>query len=248
MFTRPDYSKPGELWLTEADTLRRLVGILGILLPLMLPFFVWIDTGHTAPQESISHYYFTRANPVFVIVVSLMAIFLLIYKGESKWEFWFSKLAGIGGLLLVLIPTDNIVDKIAIGTPDCVGNGDCYPDAVKYTVTVLRNSGVRTNFHFAVSGVFLGFLALLSLFVFTYDKGEMAQASCDAARQRMRQRNFIYRACAVLMVLAIVFIKLFEDAPWYEPNHLTFWMETVAVESFGISWLLRGDMLMGHKP
>jgi hypothetical protein len=248
LYTGPDYNKPHELWLTEPDTLRRLVGVLGMALPWLLILTLWWDNGHGVPLESISHYYFTRVSAVFTTTVSLMAIFLLIYKGEHPGEFWLSTLAGIGGLLLVLFPTDNIVDKIAIGTPDCIAPGDCNPSAAQYTAMVLRISSFRTYFHYAASGLFLGCLALLSIWVFAYSKQAIARASPTAAR-RMRQRNLVYRLCGMLMLLAILLVFIGDrlvGKDFYDAYHLTFWLEVVAVESFGISWLLRGDAMLRH--
>jgi hypothetical protein len=258
MFSAPDYQKPNELWLTEPDTLRRLVGILGVLLPIMLPFFLWSDTGRTAPLESISHYYFTRVCAIFVTVVSLLAIFLLIYKGQTPGEFWLSTLAGIGALLLVMFPTDNIVKGVFLkigrqGIENGLGKAcdSCINSAESaYTATFLKDSTFRVEFHFIASGLFLLSLALLAAFVFTYTRKEIAGVTDTAVVRRMKQRNLIYRLFGALMVLALVFVlvgdKIVGEAT-YQLYHLTFWMETIAVESFGLSWLLRGDMLLPHK-
>jgi hypothetical protein len=53
------------------------------------------------------------------------------------------------------------------------------------------------------------------------------------------------------MILAILiifagFLKIIPSA-FYEKHHLTFWMETVAVESFGFSWLIKGDTFFRDK-
>jgi hypothetical protein len=249
MFSAPDYRTPNELWLTEPDTLRRLVGVLGMSLPWLLIVFLWWDTSRGAPLESISHYYFTRVSAVFTTTVSLMAIFLLIYKGQSPKEFWLSTAAGIGALLLVLFPTDNIVDDICIGVGNCCGDV-CQAAERQYTAGVLRNSIFRKDFHYIASGVFLLCLALMAFLVFAYSKKEIAAATDAAAIRRMKQRNFIYRLCGVLMVLAVAFVlwgdKIVGDTI-YKDYHLTFWMETLAVEAFGFSWLLRGDMLLPDK-
>lgn len=65
---------------TEQDTLRILVGLLGVFLPLIIWLFVLVDTGHTKPISSISHYYYTKGGSAFVITMSLLAVFLMIYK------------------------------------------------------------------------------------------------------------------------------------------------------------------------
>jgi hypothetical protein len=79
-----------------------------IALPVLLYVFLRLDTGYARPLESISHYYFTRVSGIFVIVVSLLAIFLIIYKGNHPVDFILSTLAGACALLLVLFPTSNI--------------------------------------------------------------------------------------------------------------------------------------------
>src|SRR5215216_7831101 len=88
-----DYNNENIL-LTNQCTLRRVIGILGISLPLLLFAFVAVDAHYYKPLFSISHYYMTRANPVFVIEVSLMGIFLLIYKGRGSADFYLSSIAG----------------------------------------------------------------------------------------------------------------------------------------------------------
>src|SRR5688500_1097995 len=89
-----DYSEEDKIWLTGQKTLRKLVGVLGVLLPVVLYLFLLFDTGKLNPLDSISHYYMTRVSSIFVIVVSLLAIFLLVYKGKSLADFYLSAAAG----------------------------------------------------------------------------------------------------------------------------------------------------------
>ena len=103
-----DYRRDDDIWLTNTQTLRRLIGVLGIALPILLFAFLWITAEHASALESISHYYFTRANPIFIIVVSIMAIFLMVYKGREPIDFYMSFIAGVFAILLLLFPTDNI--------------------------------------------------------------------------------------------------------------------------------------------
>jgi len=223
-----DYTNTDQPWLSSQETLRRLIGILGVMLPFLLWFFLYVDTGYKKPMESISHYYFTRACSIMVIVVSLLAIFLLIYKGYRPVDFWVSKIAGIFALGLVLFPTGNI--SIICQDPDSV-----------YSVTILKDSPFRVAFHYISATLFLSSLAFMSLFLFT--------KSNKPPEKRTRNkwiRNRIYRICGVIMILAILVIAagLFGIIPEeiYFKNRLTFWMETVAVESFGVAWLLKGKV------
>ncbi|WP_169704864.1 hypothetical protein [Runella slithyformis] len=213
-----------EVALTAQNTLRRLVGILGMLLPVILYLLLLFSNDGIYPLSSISHYYYTRWSSVFVIIISLLAFFLIIYKGPDLIDFYLSTLAGLFALALILCPTSNLSGEDK-----------------KYAVTFLPENFTRENFHYVSAAIFLGCLALMSLFLFTKSKENNPEA-----RPREKQlRNKIFRICGGIMIIAMLVILiggLFEAIPTevYERYRLTFTMETVAVESFGLSWLIKG--------
>ncbi|MDJ0645451.1 MAG: hypothetical protein QNJ57_05635 [Flavobacteriaceae bacterium] len=221
------------IWLTSTYTLRKLIGILGMALPLLLFIFLYIDTGHSSTLESISHYYYTRANTIFIIILSLMAIFLMVYKGKEPVDFYLSFIAGLFALMVILFPTDNITEV-------------CCDTAKPYSVTVLTDNDFRTGFHYISAAIFLICLTYMSLFLFT--KSDKVK---EERTKQKKQRNRIYITCGILMALALIviflgFLKIIpEDI--YAKNHLTFWMETVAVGSFGFSWLVKGEAMLKDK-
>lgn len=221
-----DFKDDNSLWLTNGKTLRKVIGILGMSLPFLLFLFLFIDNGYRLPLESISHYYYTRVSSIFVAILSILAIFLIIYKGKEPIDFFVSLTAGVFALCVVCFPTDNISDSCR--------------DADKfYSVTILNESSFRANFHYISAAIFLGCLTYMSLFLFTKsDKSPSKRPTTKVVRNR------IYRVCGVLMLLAILtifarFINLIPE-DFYNDNCLTFWMETLAVESFGFSWLVKG--------
>jgi formate hydrogenlyase subunit 3/multisubunit Na+/H+ antiporter MnhD subunit len=226
-FARLDYSEKGKIGLSSQLTLRRVVGILGMLLPLLLYVSLLIDTGYKQPLESVSHYYFTRVGSIFCIVISLLAIFLLIYKGEEPLDAYLSSAAGLFALCLVLFPTDNITDL-------------CNDPQNEVAVTFLKTSKTRVILHYVASGIFLVCLASLSYFVFTKSDKPISRQT-----PAKRKRNRIYKITAFIMVGAILVIALglfnIIPAEVYDKYRLTFWMECIAVESFGFSWLIKGD-------
>lgn len=229
-----NYYSQSEPWLTSQRTLRRLIGILGMALPIMLVVVTTLDVNYFYPLDSISHYYFTRANSVFIGVVSLMAIFLLIYKGMEPADFYLSSLAALGALLLVLFPTNNITDV-------------CPHPEKTYSTTVIRVSEFRVLFHYACAGVFLSCLAFMSIFLFTKSKETREQR-----RKEKKTRNTIYVVCGVFMIIAllVIFVGGFLEVippPIYEKLQLTFWMEVLAIEAFGFSWLIKGETLFTDK-
>ncbi|QOG02373.1 hypothetical protein [Flavobacterium sp. MDT1-60] len=219
-----NYSETGDIALKNQNTLRKIVGVLGMLLPIALYLFVEIDSRFSTVLPSISHYYFTRACGIFIIIISMLSVFLLIYKGEKSQDFYVSAIAGISSLLLLLFPTDNLDKEI-----------------YSVSVTTLNISDFRMYFHFACAGIFLMALAYMSAFLFT-----KSDVPSKMRGKRKKIRNRIYRTCAVLIVLAILTIiickQFFNDI--YSSYPITFWMEVVAVEAFGFSWLVKGEAIL----
>lgn len=224
-----DYRRDDDIWLTNTQTLRRLIGVLGIALPILLFAFLWVTAEHTSTLESISHYYYTRANPIFIIVVSIMAIFLMVYKGREPIDFYISFVAGVFAILLLLFPTDNIAITC------------CDADAA-YSVTYIQDNTWRVRFHYIAAAIFLLSLNYMSLFVFTRSDKPKAERT-----KEKKQRNTIYKITGAIMFSALLVImlgllKVIPEDVYYQ-NHITFWMETIAIECFGIAWLVKGETI-----
>jgi len=228
-----EFTMEDSLWLSSGYTLRRLVGILGMALPLLLFFFLYLDSGLIKPLPSISHYYFTRVSGIFLIILGTTGIFLMVYKGHKPIDFYISLFAGLFALVLLLFPTSNLAVKC------------CDPDKT-YTVTYLKDIDIRAVIHYISAAIFLLCLAYMSLFLFT--KSNLPPAHRGAKK---RIRNRIFRTCGVIIFLSIIVILLgfLEIIPpeVYDKCQMTFWMETIAVESFGFSWLIKGRTLFKDK-
>ena len=229
-FLKLGYSKDeNSIWLTNSYTLRKLIGVFGMALPLLLYIFLLIDSGYYYPLHSISHYYFTRVASIFIIIISTLGIFLIVYKGKEPIDFFISIISGIFALLLVLFPTDNLQNIfVDIDSKNSV------------IVTVLSESGVRELFHYISAGIFLVGLAIMSIFLFT-----KSDKSPETRGKKKIIRNRIFRTCGITILVAISIIlagtlKIIPEE-FYEQYRLTFWMEVVAIESFGISWLIKGN-------
>jgi hypothetical protein len=225
-----DYDERNTIWLTNSLTLRKLIGVLGILMPLLLYVFLYLDNGLQYPLESISHYYYTRVSGIFVIILSLLGFFLIVYKGNDPIDFYISLFAGIFALLVVLFPTNNITEI-------------CCDPAKKYAITTLPASDFRMYFHYTVAALFFICLSYMCFFLFTKsNKSPIKRGSQKIIRNR------IYRICAVLMFLSILvpFAGFLEIIPkiYFKTYPITFWMETLAVESFGFAWLVKGETIL----
>ena len=226
----PTYEKTGDIALKNQKTLRKLVGVLGILLPLLVYLFLQVTDNFNSVLPSISHYYFTRAASLFEIIVSLLAVFLMIYKGEKFIDYILSTIAGLSALLMLIFPTDNLR-----------GYQDGKFDEV--AVTFFTQSNFRPTFHYICAASFLLCLAFMALFLFTKTNPSKTPT------KRKRIRNWVYIACGVNMLLALAtaFLGKFIFPEYYDTHNFTFWMEVVALESFGVAWMIKGEAVLADK-
>lgn len=209
--------------LISFKTTRRAVGILGITLPWVLWAGTFIFSGHDL-QPSISHFYFTNMREVFVGVLCAVALFLFTYKGHSKMDSYAANAAGMFALGVAVFPTDIIAGH----------RGQAL------VVSVLDLS-FHNIIHFSCAALFFVTLALMSLLLFTKSNKPKAQWSTPK-----KNRNRTYIVCGWIMLASIVLIAISE--PILKVSHtstITYWMETVALSAFGISWLTKGEVLFG---
>ena len=80
---------------------RRIIGIIGIVLPIVLLIGASI-------QNSISAYYFTPMRDILVSCLIIVGAFLLIYACYSKIDNIVSSIAGGAAIITALFPTDSI--------------------------------------------------------------------------------------------------------------------------------------------
>ena len=91
--------------------------------------------------------------------------------------------------------------------------------------------------HYYAAACFFVILALISLFLFT--RGEPRPS------EMKRNRNVIYRACGITMLVSMAAIEIF--FLFFNKNHegskFVLFAETVTLIAFGMSWLTKGGTL-----
>jgi hypothetical protein len=226
----------------EQDTLKVLVGLLGVSLPFILWFGIYAYNDHPAgyaPLQSISHYYYTRMSSWFVVTLSLLAVILIVYRGKSFQDVWLSTVAGLCALLVVLLPTSNLVQT-------------CGDSEHLYSVTYIPPTSatdLRTKIHFISAGLFLSCLAVISLWRFP---------KTDTSPQFAKNQTFytwVYRACGVVMLVSLIGIlmgshDIILNGDWFDGRlggFGTFVGEAIAVFAFGYSWLLNAGFFTKVK-
>lgn len=203
-------------------TLRKAVGILGILLPVVLAIGVPIISSCNILQDSISDYYFTKMGSVFVGTLCAVGLFLFSYKGYEKKDSIASKFACLFALGVAFSPTYG-------------------PEASSVCNFLHRNSNTwGSTIHDISAALFFLTLAYFSLFLFTKSSGKPTGNKL--------KRNIIYKVCGYTILCCIVMIVLYFKIPSlrsalqdYKP---VFIMETLALWAFGFSWLTKGEFIL----
>jgi hypothetical protein len=199
-------------------TLRKAIGVLGTSLPFVLSLGALVLFG-TGIQGSVSGYYHTGMRDVFVGVLCVIGFFLLSYRGYNGADDIVGDLGCLFAVGVALFPT---------------------------TPSNAASSGVRIigYVHFVFAVLFLLTLIYFSLFLFTKTEADPNQSPTP----RKLQRNRVYKACGYTMLLCIVLIAIYYRLPdelaspieGYKP---VFWLESIAVVAFGISWLTKGEAI-----
>ena len=219
--------------------LRRAIGAIGLTLPFVLIANVYFFD--VPMQRSISAFFFTELREVFVSASAGVGLFLVAYEGYSRrqnevlTDRMVSSIAGVAVFTTAFIPT-------------LCYQEDCYqPLALFDRLIPPAMDQVQQNIHFSAAGVFLIFMAITSIRLFT----RCSIAELGLHKQRRNQCYRIFGWTIIAMVLLIGAVKIFLpeqgkiwDATWY----FTFWAESVALWALGLSWLLKGGTMADQIP
>ncbi len=207
-------------------TIRKTIGFLGILLPAILLLGNFTLAKCHSIENSISHYYYTTMGDVFVGILCAVALFLIAYKGYDKVDGRACNLAGICALGVAFFPTE--VDA----------NSLCNNTQILHTLNL-------SVVHYISAALFFTTLACISLFLFT------KTGNAENISMQKRTRNSIYKICGIIMLISIVLIACVGFIPDvgsklqdYKP---VFVLEWIALIAFGVSWLVKGELVLGDK-
>jgi len=202
--------------------LRKVIGLLGITFPFILSLGALI-LFKTGIQGSISSYYHTGMQDVFVGTLCIIGFFLLSYKGYKPWDNIVGDLGCIFAVGLALFPTR---------PAGVTSSGDIIIGYV----------------HLAFAILFFSTLICFSLFLFTKTDPDPKKIPT----KRKQQRNKIYKVCGYVMGFCILLIAIYFFLPntiallfvRYNP---VYWLEALAIFAFGISWFTKGEAILKDK-
>jgi hypothetical protein len=163
-------------------TLRRSVGLLGVLLVPVLVLGSLLLDHPPQIQTSVSAYYYTSMRNEMEGILCAISLFLICYHGYSKLDSVISKLAGFFCFCIAFLPTSDSTNK-----------GD-----------------LVSTLHYICAGIFFALLAYMSIFLFTRSSGEMTRQKIQ--RNKVYRVCGIVMAVSVLGIPfdehpAIAFLK-----------------------------------------
>lgn len=215
--------------LIHYKTMRITIGVFGLLYPVIMVGGSFLF-GETEMRMSISQYYHSVMGDFFVGILFAQAMFLFAYQG---YKFNPDKPGHNFPLKLSDNAAGNIAAMGALGTAifptiECNVSGGCGTSTSAYL-------------HWIFSALFFLTLAYICLCLFV----QTGEAEPTVQKKR---RNKWYKLCGYIMLAAFAgaIIKGLLPADLeavvddYNP---IFWLETVAVMAFGLSWFIKGEAI-----
>jgi hypothetical protein len=189
--------------------LRRGIGVLAFALPVV----VWVGAGlidhRWRLEPSISDYYYTSMRDYFVGTLFAIGVFLFSYRYDTADD-RISTVAALAAFGVALFPTGQHDAGKTSGTEHWV-----------------------SHVHFGCAAALFLLLAYFSLFLFTRTGPQDVDG--DSRTKGKRRRDMIYRACGVIMLVAIVLGAT---------NAVSLFLaEALAIYAFAFSWLVKGGFI-----
>jgi len=222
-------------------TLRKVIGLVAVGLAPVLAIGENIRDallphasrpGREILEGSISAYFHTGMREAFVGSLCAIAVFLMCYKGYEKRDNIAANIAGFCAFLVAFFPTRERSQEAAdTGVP-------LVDSATLFSTANAPDPAYVGYVHFISAAILFATLAVMSLFLFTL-------STKPVKTEEKKTRNKVYVACGVTILVCVVFIiigKFSLGQEFSEQTKFVFWLETIAVTAFGISWLTKAEV------
>lgn len=200
-------------------TLRRMLGWIGLWLPVVLMIGGLIERGTFL--SSISAYANTAMDDVLTAALSAVGVFLIAYRGYPRRPGeWFSDdvittAAGVGALGVALFPL-----------------------APEFGATDWQK--LAEKLHYPSAALFFAGIGTMAFVQFC--RSDRPRREWTAAKKR---RNAFFRLVGLIIYAATAALvaqhyRLYDFRAELGWTNAVFWFETVGVWAFGIAWLVKG--------
>ena|SRR5438105_2616567 len=194
---------------------RRIIGVLGLLLPLLLYLVAGLRPNAPLPRwtvlDSVSVYYYTGAVGILVGVLFALSLFLFTYPGYEH------------------VIADRFVG--CVGGAAALGVALCPTTAPKGVTPPPWWNSTLTTVHY-VSAVIL-FSSFILFAVWLFRKSNVPK---DKQPFEKRYRDTVCLICGIVMIGSVL---------WAASSRIThapiFLPEAIAIVAFAISWLVKGE-------
>jgi hypothetical protein len=227
----------------------------------------WWNTGRRCFQTSISAYYYTPVQAVFVGTLIAIGVCMIAIKGNSPWE---DVLLNLGGMLapaVALVPTPGAGDcrSVPAGVPDSSAN-------IANNMTALFVAGfaglvlgvallIKERQRTPPSWVGVGFTLVVMVGGFIWflaDRHSFTEAAhytaalllfgcvigvvlANSRRSSSKRHTKLYRAIAgAMMASLVIMLPLKWLANW---DHALLWLESTLIVLFAVFWISQTNEL-----
>jgi hypothetical protein len=201
--------------------LQKLAGGIAVLLPPVVAIGN-LALGGDELKGSISSHYYTRTGNVFVGALCALGVFFLSYQHNP-------------------LPGHEIDNKLSHGASAAAIGVALFPTA-EHKADPWTGQWYVSTLHLVCACTLFVLLAFFSLRLFTKTGG-------TPMTDQKRRRNVVFRACgwtivgAILLVVASNVVDNFVGSDTLDSVKPLFWLESIAVVAFGISWLVKSGFL-----
>lgn len=198
-------------------TLRKVIGILGVLFPFVLALGAAI-VFHDGLARSLSHYYYSGMRDVFVGTLCAIGLFLLSYKGYTREDDRAGDLGCVFAVGVALFPTH--------ATPE--------------------DHGIVGYIHLIFATLFFLTLIYFSLVLFTKTSPIVAMTVQKNLRNKIYKACGYTMAICIILIAIYKFLPS-AAASRLESLKPVLLLEAIAILAFGISWLVKGGSLLADE-
>lgn len=197
--------------------MRKAIGLLGIALPIVLLVGNSIAVGCIDVKTSISAYYYTAMRNLFVGIMFAVGFFLFAYHGLKQIENILSYIGSVFAVIVAFFP--------------------CSPDP-GFQCSYKAYDAV----HLIAAILFFAVLIIFSIFVFTARDDPNSEVT-----KGKKRRNRLFITCGFIMLGSLCLIPVFDGIKGASRFKPEFYLESIALIAFGISWLVKGSKLWKNK-
>lgn len=225
-------------------TLRRIIGWLGVSLPVVVYIGNWLIFTNRTPSclwpssnvpYSLSGYYYTHTRGLFTGTFWALGVFLVAYNGYDWRDKLTSNLAGLAAIGIALFPTKPPANlQAAPGNP-------CSP-RIPVLYKASPDQSLITLGHMISLVVLLSSLFVMAL-LFRRSSDAAQEMMTDREKRQKKRNNAFYLGSAIgiaaggagAIVQGFFSPSLQAQTPWL------FWFEFVAIIAFGVAWFVKGE-------